>query len=99
MGMRIYTTDKLAERAAKSAIVSISRILDKRYKNGFNTHVEGYDRDCYDATILKVYKKGKCVMVEYTWEFDKNDRFNQPINVMTPATILNIWQEVAGVVD
>ena len=105
MGMRIRTTSRLMEKASKSAIVSLSRVLGtKEYNGEYLTHIEGNDLDCYDVRVTKVFLKGKCVMVEYDMLVDEeaftpeelNDfkGFQHPINVLTPATILNIWESM-----
>ena len=105
MGMRIKTTSRLMEKASRSAIVSLARVLGTRRYNGEHlTHIEGTDLDCYDVRVTKVFLKGKCVMVEYDMlvdercfdpeELDDFKGFQQPINILTPATILNIWESM-----
>lgn len=105
MGMRIKTTSRLMEKASKSAIVSLARVLGTRRYNGeCPTHIEGNDLDCYDVRVTKVFLKGKCVMVEYDMLVDEEvftaeelegfKGFQHPINILTPATILNIWESM-----
>ena len=105
MGMRIKTTSRLMEKASRSAIVSLARVLGTRRYNGEHlVHIEGNDLDCYDIRVTKVFLKGKCVMVEFDMlvderafdpeELDDFKGFKQPINILTPATILNIWESM-----
>lgn len=105
MGMRIKTTSRLMEKASRSAIVSLARVLGTRRYNGEHlTHIEGTDLDCYDIRVTKVFLKGKCVMVEYDMLVDEEvftaeelegfKGFQHPINILTPATILNIWESM-----
>ena len=107
MGMRIKTTSRLMEKARKSAIVSIARVLGTRRFNGeFKTHIEGNDLDCYDVRVNRVFLKGNCVMVEYDMLVDEEcfeveelegfKGFQQPINIFTSATILSIWGHMVG---
>lgn len=108
MGMRIKTTSRLMEKASKSAIVSIARLLGTEIYNGeHKTHIEGNDLDCYEVVVTRVYLKGKCVMVETDmlvdeecFEPDELDTFKghkYPINILTPATILHIWESMVVV--
>ena len=103
MGMRIKTTSRLMEKARKSAIVSIARLLSTEEYNGeYKTYIEGNDLDCYEIRVNKVYLKGKCVMAEYDMIVDGSELlnpedfkgFNAPINILTSATILSIWEHM-----
>lgn len=112
MGMRIKTTSRLMEKARRNAIVSIARILNKKefygmeFNGEFKTCIEGNDLDCYDVRVNRVFLKGKCVMVEYDMlvdeecfepeELDDFKGFKQPINILTSATILTIWENMVG---
>jgi hypothetical protein len=95
MSMRIYTTSKLAKRAETSAIVSMSKMLDQMPTKECNTHFTGITKDYDDVVISKVLKVGKCVMVHYMYETDDNAYempLQAPINVLSSATILTIWE-------
>lgn len=112
MGMRIKTTSRLMDKARRNAIVSIARILNKKefygmeFNGEYNTCIEGNDLDCYDVRITRVFLKGKCVMVEYDMLVDEEcfepeeladfKGFKQPINILTSATILRIWECMVG---
>jgi len=93
------------EKASKSAIVSLARVLGTRRYNGEHLiNIEGTDLDCYDVRVTKVFLKGKCVMVEFdvlvqeevftAEDLEMFKGFQHPINVLTPATILNIWESM-----
>ena len=107
MGMRIKTTSRLMEKARRSAIVSIARVLGTRRFNGeYKTHIEGNDLDCYDVRVNRVFLKGNCVMIEYDMLVDEEcfepneledfKGIQQPINILTSSTILTIWENMVG---
>ena len=91
-------------KARKYAIVAISGLLEDDMmcpNKEFNTRIEGYDLDCYDNVVTKVYKRGKQVRVVTQPDFlspeyndGKQGEIDCPINDLSDATIVLILEDL-----
>jgi hypothetical protein len=90
-------TEHYTRKARKYAIMAISGLLEdtRDFPNKeYTTKIEGYDLDCYENTISKVYKRGKQVRVITQPEFLPQVELDSPINDLSDATILLILEDM-----
>ena len=95
---------RYTRKARKHAIVAISGLLEDKMmcpNKEFNTRIEGYDLDCYENVVTKVYKRGKQVRVVTQPEFlcpeyndGKQGEIDCPINDLSDSTIVLILESM-----
>ena len=80
------------ERAKIKAIKSIANLL--KVEGSQKLKFEGFDADCCDTRISEVYLSGKCVRVKHKVDY-MGEVHDDPINVLSVATVLMIWEIIS----
>ena len=74
------------------AICTLADLMAKR-EGDFTLRTNGLTEDAEDATILKVWMRGTCLVVTMTID-DREEEVTLPIKVLTTGTIIGLIEDI-----